>query len=453
MAYEDIIVDASIEAVWDLQDDAASTAIIDSSGNAIDGVLTSGDTSVATVAGPSAWLPKAINLDGIDDYISFLTLPALSNLSAWTVSCWWKCSTTSQGTKTLYSWGGSATNRMHTLSPGYNKTTPSVVYGRVAQQGTSVDEALSAPVNTSVWRHMAWVKRAGAGIELYQNGVSLGTIASDIAVYNPITKHAIGRNAHDANAYWPGAIAGLHVWSRSLSTTEVGYDYAGPSADTTPPTVVSVTVDAAGTSVTVVFDEAVAISDATGVTLDDGGSGVTFTYASGTTTDTIVFIPSRTLLDVSDDASTFEYDSGTGNITDIATNALASITGQAIINGSTQTADVTAPTVVQVIVSASEVLLQFDEEVTGYTGLSLVGSTGTALTVSGWTGTGTANYSGTLSRAPISTESVALVYAPGNIEDLSGNALDAISYRLATNNVSAVAGTGIPRSRLVNAGG
>lgn len=221
-------------------------------------------------------------------------------------------------------------------------------------------------------------------------------------------------------------------------------------SDTTKPEVHASTdpsINVAGTQTTVVFTEAVT-GDGTGFQLSGPNA---LTYVSGDGTDTWVFSNATIVLDGA--APTLEYDDTTGDMADLSANVLDSFTGQSVNNGSEAVVDVTAPTVIQVIVSASEVLVQFDEEVTGYTGLSLVGSTGTALTVSGWTGTGTANYSGTLSRAPISTESVALVYVPGNIEDLSSNALEAIAYRLATNNVSAVAGSGISRSRLVNQGG
>jgi hypothetical protein len=104
--------------------------------------------------------------------------------------------------------------------------------------------------------------------------------------------------------------------------------------------------------------------------------------------------------------------------------------------------EVILPTIIQVIVSASEFLIQFSEEVTGYTGLALVGSSGDAIALTGVTGSGTASYSGSVSRPPVSTESLALVYAPGNIENLAGNALAAIPFRLATNTVDGSTGGG-----------
>jgi hypothetical protein len=247
-----------------------------------------------------------------------------------------------------------------------------------------------------------------------------------------------------------GAVQHLDSGSNRLDKGAV--EVSLTAGDITPPTVVSVTVDAAGTSVTVVFDEAVAISDATGVTLDDGGSGVTFIYAGGTTTDTIVFTPSRTILDVSDDASTFEYDSGTGNITDIATNALASITGQAITNNSTQTADVTAPTVTSASVTASTLTINFDEVTSNSSGFTLDASGG-AVTLSSPSLDGTAVRAFGLSRTIGSTESLALTYVAGDVVDGSSNALAGFSKMLVTNNISAVAGSGISRSRLVNQGG
>jgi hypothetical protein len=190
-----------------------------------------------------------------------------------------------------------------------------------------------------------------------------------------------------------------------------------------------------------VFDEAVT-GDGTGFEIDNG-SALTATYVSGDGTNTWVFTLSGTVYDP--DTPVLTYDSGVGDMADLAANALADIASGAVSNESTQIADVTAPTLSSVtITGATSITLVFDEAVTltDETGLT-VESSASAISISGVDGDGTDTLVLSVNRSIASTESLSLSYdaGTGDIEDLAGNALATIADRLATNNISATPGS------------
>ncbi len=107
--------------------------------------------------------------------------------------------------------------------------------------------------------------------------------------------------------------------------------------DTTAPTFVSGSINSAGTSLTLTFDEAVEFEsspNATGLTLTPSGSAATLTYASGTGTTALVYTISRTI--AIDETATIAYSSTTGDIEDGPGNDLATFSAVAVTNNSIQ---------------------------------------------------------------------------------------------------------------------
>lgn len=136
------------------------------------------------------------------------------------------------------------------------------------------------------------------------------------------------------------ADAGKYVRCRVRASNSGGFDAASDTnsnftnqvaSDAIAPTIQSVTVAASGLSVTVGFNEAV--TGGTGCVLQVTGSTVTLTYASGSGTNSLVFTPSRSIMD--SQVATFDYVDG--DIEDLSGNALANITGVAVTNNSTAT--------------------------------------------------------------------------------------------------------------------
>jgi hypothetical protein len=102
---------------------------------------------------------------------------------------------------------------------------------------------------------------------------------------------------------------------------------AAPVADVTPPTVTSFTVDSAGTKLTVQFDEA--ITGNAGFTIDPSGGAATLSSPTNFSTS-IDYVISRAIQ--FDETITADYTAG--DVTDTATNPLATITGASVTNNS-----------------------------------------------------------------------------------------------------------------------
>lgn len=311
--------------------------------------------------------------------------------------------------------GGTALTSLSTGSVTPTESTSLVIAGLALQ-----DETATAPTSNSGFTDFTWVPKQTGGSYPIVGSLTSYKIKVTNTAENPTFTWASGSKA---------ATAGIVVFTE------------GAAPDTTAPTVSTATIDATGTQLTIVFDEVVT-GTATGFGIDIG-SALTATYVSGDGTNILVFNLSGTVLDA--DTPVLTYDAGVGDIEDLAGNSLATIVSGAVTNNSTQTADVTAPTLTSVTVTGvTSISLAFDEAVTltDETGLSVEASGG-AITISGVDGDGTNTLVLSMNRSIASTESLSLSYdsGTGDIEDLAGNALATISDRLATNNISATPGS------------
>jgi hypothetical protein len=117
--------------------------------------------------------------------------------------------------------------------------------------------------------------------------------------------------------------------------------------DTDAPTLVSATIPAAGTSISIAFNESVSVGAGGngGFVLDTSGAAVTLTYSSGAGTSTLVYTLNRTVVS-GETILDFDYTQPGNGVEDAAGNDLASFSNQQalVTNNSTQVGgDVTAP--------------------------------------------------------------------------------------------------------------
>lgn len=147
-----------------------------------------------------------------------------------------------------------------------------------------------------------------------------------------------------------GAIWG-NIWNEAIWNTAIWAQSGAP--DVTAPTVSSATFGANGTEFTTVFSEAceAGLGGTIGLTLTptNGGAAITLSYTSGDGTDTWVWTASRAA--TRNETFTRTYVQPGNGIQDLAGNDLASFSGQAVTNNSTQN---TTPT--DLILSNSTVL-------------------------------------------------------------------------------------------------
>jgi len=128
-----------------------------------------------------------------------------------------------------------------------------------------------------------------------------------------------------------------NAWEETPSYTP--YTYPHPlredaGTDETAPTLVSATINAAGTSLYLVFTEPVTVNTNTGFVLTATGSP-SLTYSSGAGTATLVYTISAAVYQ-SETGITLAYTTGADYIEDAVGNDLGSFTGTAVTNQSIQ---------------------------------------------------------------------------------------------------------------------
>jgi len=210
------------------------------------------------------------------------------------------------------------------------------------------------------------------------------------------------------------------------------------STDTDAPEFSSASIPAAGTTISIVMDEATEFGAGGngGVTLSASGGAVTATYSSGETTTTLVYSLSRTI--GVGETVTVSYTQPGDGWEDAAGNDVVSFSGRSVTNSSTQ--DITAPTVTSVVtsVNGTDIEINCTEAVQVGSG----GNGGFTLTASGGAVTLTFDEIVTnaifydCSRTIGSHETLTLAYVqPGNgIEDTAGNDLASFSDQSVNNN-------------------
>jgi hypothetical protein len=127
-------------------------------------------------------------------------------------------------------------------------------------------------------------------------------------------------------------------WAHEGDNSAAAIELAGP--DETPPTLVSATIPAAGTSISIVFNEAVTFGAGLdgGFTIAMSGGAVTLSYLSGDGSTTLVYTTSRTI-EAGETCSDFDYTQPTNGVEDAAGNDLVSFSNQqaSVTNSSSQT--------------------------------------------------------------------------------------------------------------------
>ncbi|WP_211282671.1 LamG domain-containing protein [Amycolatopsis keratiniphila] len=205
-------------ATWKLDGDAQDTSGLAKHGAAKNGAQwVAGQTSY-----PDA-TDLAVNLDGVDDYVS-APAPVDSSMS-FSVAAWVKMTTKTPGWGAVVSqsgqnvsafnlgYTGAADDRWAFAMHGPDSTAPAqVVRARSAQ-----------PVQTGVWTHLVANYDSNTGeMQLYVNGTLSGT-ANFTARWNATTEFDIGRGRW--NGTWldafGGAVDDVKVYSRTLFTDEI----------------------------------------------------------------------------------------------------------------------------------------------------------------------------------------------------------------------------------------
>ncbi|MEM6365605.1 MAG: LamG-like jellyroll fold domain-containing protein, partial [Planctomycetota bacterium] len=162
--------DASLEGWWKLQDNAASTAVADSSSQATDQVLVGGsNTSDISASGPG-FLPLSLNFDGTSD---FCERAGIARSDVPLSLCARFEANTSSGAHAIVSWGGTADE--HVLVQ-----VNSEIWA-LSQTTTNARAESPALVSTGSWQSAVAVFEAAAIRRIFVDGVLRATNTQSIA--------------------------------------------------------------------------------------------------------------------------------------------------------------------------------------------------------------------------------------------------------------------------------
>jgi uncharacterized repeat protein (TIGR02059 family) len=218
---------------------------------------------------------------------------------------------------------------------------------------------------------------------------------------------------------------------------------APPPPDVIAPLLVSATINAAGTQLALLYDEALAV----------GSVPLASAYALGGTPSAVTgpgVAGASVLLGLSPPvlagaAVTVSYTAGATPVRDVALNVAANLVARAVTNSSTvPPPDVAAPVLVSAVINAAgtQLLLTYNENLDSASvpAAGAFSLTGTPQTVAGVAVSGT-TVPLTLSGAVLAGAVVALGYTAGGapIQDLAGNDAANLVAQAVTNNATAAA--------------
>lgn len=220
--------DADLVGFWPLDGSNGVTAD-DISSNGNDMTINNMGSTPATAGGPNTWLPTALDLDGVNDFISrSLSGMGTSDLA---YGCWG------------YNIGSGEC--LMSVADGFTNDdqtrlfrNSSNMHAQVFDGATTERQGSTVITSTSTWWHFGANFDYQTAIELFVNGSSEGSTSGSSTATNWNT-FRIGVTADLSPAgYLGGRVAGAVLFSRLLSSAEWSEIYNGPEPrNITAPTV------------------------------------------------------------------------------------------------------------------------------------------------------------------------------------------------------------------------
>jgi len=202
---------STLVAHYLMNDNAASTVVIDSSSYAQNAVMVSQNTSARTVAG---WISPGSALSfQTTEYVLTSAIPVITALSSenYSISMWMKRTVSNVHFETFTVVG-------HPFNTSYyNKDT-----GRMLWYVDGIGVEVTTSMTAGTWYHFVFIKD-GSNHIIYKNGVSIGT-ASSASYYTATGLRFGGSGTNYANTR---NVDDVRVYNKALSSEEVTALYNG----------------------------------------------------------------------------------------------------------------------------------------------------------------------------------------------------------------------------------
>lgn len=199
---------------WPL-DDGTGPQATDVSGGGHDGSLVPSGLpgplwSQGRVAG-------ALRFNGVDQFVSFGTGPALSGTTDFSIAAWIRTSTSTEGVVLQQRNGGyDGEYRLSVQSDGRLRF---LVFGGGDYQFEFDSDRV---VNDGEWHHVAAVRDGSEG-RLYIDGIPAGAESGPVRPLDPTLEVAMGADIRDGNAYFEGYLDDVRLYASALSPSQVAY--------------------------------------------------------------------------------------------------------------------------------------------------------------------------------------------------------------------------------------
>jgi hypothetical protein len=178
-------------------------------------------------AGPSSQIPKAVQLNGTDQYAMTATTStyAIAPLSAWTIEGWVKATANNRVNFEVNRGSGivPADSLLGNTSIFTNAYGQSITLG-----GSFLSIVSSASFNDNAWHYFALTAVSGGVMTLYVDGTSVGSTstARRATAYNSKFVMGTGADSVGTFAYFlQGYIAGCAIYNTALSSTKITAHY------------------------------------------------------------------------------------------------------------------------------------------------------------------------------------------------------------------------------------
>lgn len=216
--------DSALEGWWNLQDDAASTTVVDDSSNGRDGTMTVNTSTKSVATGPTSYLPNAMTFNG--DYIDLGTgyLGSIATNGEYTVLAWIE-----YNSATRIVWGSTDTNGLGDANGLWELNSGRGGTNREFMPTHDSNDLISHSIASSTWASIGGaMDYDGNDSEMYVNGASVGTETTFVVSLTTTgIAHRMG-SAPNTSRDHDGKLAGAALFSRRLTTAEVAQFDAGP---------------------------------------------------------------------------------------------------------------------------------------------------------------------------------------------------------------------------------